>query len=59
MVKLLARLAQDLAHLLPTVDLQHLESMVWVGRVLAHPVRERDVVHEERWIVPPRTSRAA
>jgi hypothetical protein len=54
MVKLLARLAQDLAHLLPTVDLQHLESMVWVGRVLAHPVRERDVMHEERWNVPPR-----
>lgn len=42
------------AHLLPTVGLQHLESMVRVGRVLAHPVRERDVVHEQGRIVPPR-----
>jgi hypothetical protein len=42
------------AHLLPTVGLQDLESMVWDGCVLAHPVRERDVVHEQRRIVPPR-----
>ena len=42
------------AHLLPAVGLKHLESMVRVGRVLAHPVRERDVVHEQRRIVAPR-----
>ena len=41
----LERAAALPAHVLPTVDLQHLGFVVWFGGMAAHPVRERDVVH--------------
>ena len=47
----LERAAALPVHLLPTVDLQHLGFVAWVGGMAAHPVRESDVVHEQRQIV--------